>query len=166
VARTGFGRAAADLYDKPEVVTKLREYFQFGEDPYHYPVLGRDLIASDAKQLKAHMSLFKKWLKDGVTGRLGASAHDLIRVVTTLPSTAYADQSRAARNIVEFAGLLIDNKCIDLGKAVLETTAKSVLAKAIGLLFSKTKQFDKLADMLLGVNELKAAVSAADTGKP
>lgn len=158
--------AAADLFDKPQVVTKLREYFKFGDDPYHYPIVGRVALHATEKEHAAHMKLLAAWAKKAVDGRIGASINDLIRVLTTTPSSAYSSMERSTENVVDIANTLIDMKYIDLGKALLETAVKGVLRPKIGSLFEDTDQFDKLTSMMVNVNELKQAVGAADTDRP
>jgi hypothetical protein len=158
--------AAVDLFDKPEVTRKLREYFKFGDDPYYYPITARAIIGANKKQHTAHVSLVKRWIKDRVEGRIGATAHDLVRLLKVLPSDGFGDGKRAAENIVDLAKELIDGHYIDLGKAVLEEVVKTALRPAISELFEDSDQFDKLAKMLHGVNEMKQAVGAADTDRP
>jgi hypothetical protein len=108
----------------------------------------------------------KRWIKDRVEGRIGATAHDLVRLLKVLPSDGFGDGKRAAENIVDLAKELIDGHYIDLGKAVLEEVVKTALRPAISELFEDSDQFDKLAKMLHGVNEMKQAVGAADTDRP
>lgn len=156
--------AAADLFHAPTVVTKLREFFKFGDDPYYYPITGRALADATKKHHAEHVALVQRWAKDNVEGRIGATAHDLVRMLKMRTSDAYT--KRAAENIVDFAKTLIDCRFVDMGKSVLETAAKTPLRAQIGALFEETDQFDKLAESLQSLNELKQAVGAADTDRP
>lgn len=156
--------AEADLFKSRPVVTKLREYFKFGDDPYYYPITGRALADADTQQHDDHMALIKQWAKDNVEGRIGATAHDLMRMLRMRASSAYTE--RAAKNIADFSKTLIDRKFIDLGKAVLETAVKTSLKPKIAQLIEDTDQYDKLVAMIQSINELKQAVGAADTDRP
>lgn len=157
--------AAADLYSSMTVVTKMREYFKFGDDPYHYPITGRSVITATKKEHDTQLTLLKKWAKDRVDGRIGATAHDLMRVLTMLTSD-FKEQARAAENVVGITTVLIDAAYIDLGKSVLATVMKSPLRGKAGKLFEDTEQYDKLVTSIDGINELKQAVGAANTDRP
>ena len=116
--------AVDELLDHPEVAIKLRKYMKFGDDPYYYPILGRQLLDAKAADMKLLMALIERWINDDKRGFIGESKNDLLR---TLRNTTKDDfdklgskaQKRAAENIVDFIEVLAATKCNDMAQQVL-----------------------------------------------
>lgn len=160
--------AQADLYNHAEIVKKLTEFFQFGDDPFYYPILGRAMLKANSKQMVKYLKLLNRWAEKGISGRIGASAHDLSRAMRITTSDEYEDKQQSAHNVVAVVTFLIDNDYIDIGKSLLETAGKSIINGEVAKAFENdsSAQYDKLIDMVQGIHELKNKLDAATADRP
>ena len=154
------GEASDELYDKPAVESALRKFIKFGDDPYYYPILGRDLIQATTEKREEHLKLVGRWFKDDQRAMVGAVNSDLIRALNALTEENVPDD--ASRNVFEFLKMLSDNDCIDMVKTSMETLFNGPLVEPVSdLMRESTSTLKKLADAVSKFHQMRGKMNAA-----
>lgn len=142
--------ASDELIGCPNVEVALRKFIKFGEDPYYYPILGRDIIDASQAQMRTFLTLLTRWIKDDQRGLVGASNSDLVRAIAGLTTVKPADKPQTAQNIYLFMELLAENDCVDMAKMAMESFFNNGdnkgLTNDVCTLLRKSKALKKLAD--------------------
>lgn len=137
--------ASDELYDQPNVEVALRKFVKFGDDPYYYPILGRDLITATNEQSDEYCKLVERWLNDDQRGLIGESNNDLVRALNSVKPDGL-DRARAAKNIFKFLELLADRDCVDMVKTSMESVFNGPIVNDISDLMAKSKALKKLTE--------------------
>jgi hypothetical protein len=161
--------ACDELADHQNVAVALRKFVKFGDDPYYYPILGKDLLAADAKTRRAHMSLIGRWIKDDKRGFVGESNGDLLRTLANITQEEFEGwnekkRTTAAENIVEFIEILAANKCNDMAKQTLACVFKNTgIVTPVANMLKKSPVLQQMTDIMHLIEARRQELDA--TGK-
>jgi len=159
---TAIGEADDELYDRPEVAVALRKFVKFGEDPYYYPILGRDLISADDGQAQDHIKLVERWIDEDQRGLLGESNNDLVRALNSI-KLDQLDRKRSARNIFNFLETLAERDCVDMVKSSMESVFNGPIVNDISNLMTKSKALKKLSETVQRFQAMQEKIRATAT---
>lgn len=119
-----------EFSDNAAIEQLLRKFLKFGDDPFYYPILGRNVLAADSKQMQHYMQIMTRWFKENQRGLVGESKSDLVRALNMLTEEEFGDDAqrgRMAQNICDFMTLLINGECNDMAQQLMKTTYASAL---------------------------------------
>lgn len=129
--------AIDELLDHDNIAVKLRQFIKFGNDPYYFPVLGKQLLSSTDEELQEILERFNRWFKDNRRGFVGASKNDFVRALENITTDEVVKQTeetkaKIAHRVSEVIKLLIEQHCTDMGRQVLAVVAGSPYAAYVG----------------------------------
>jgi hypothetical protein len=151
---TAIGEASDELYDNPEVEVALRKFVKFGNDPYYYPILGRDLIGADKDMSNAHLRLVERWFKDNQRGFIGETNNDLVRALNSM-KTDKLDKEQAAKNVFGFLEMLAERDCSDMVKSTMESLFNGPIVQEVSTRMRKSKALKNLVDTVQRFQAMK-----------
>ena len=153
--------ASDELIGHPNVEVALRKFIKFGEDPYYYPVLGRDIINASQDQMSAYLRLTTRWVEDDQRGLIGESNSDLVRTLNGLTTAKLTAKKQAAENVFRFMELMAENDCADMVKTAMSSIFNSPLTEIVGKLLRRSKSLKKLSDTVTRYHVSREKMRAA-----
>lgn len=154
--------AVDELLDHPNIAIKLRKFLKFGDDPFYYPVLGRQLLVATAKEMQLIMALIERWIKENKRGFVGESKNDLLRTLGNLTADEFGGwekkaQERASDNIVLFIEALAATKASDMAKQALAHTFTTPLVTLVSQKMRKSAAIKQMTDVMQKFERQKEA---------
>jgi hypothetical protein len=155
------GEAEDELADKADVLTTLRKFVEFGDDPYHYPIRGTTILEAEEPVLKDCIKLMKRWVTDSKDGLLGASSNDLLRALKITPATKLKDSKTAEDNIVVVLEFLISAQRPDMVKSLLEAVYETPLVRVVSSRMRKSKHLKEMDASVKQAQAFRSKIGAA-----
>lgn len=145
--------AVDELLDHPNIAIKLRKFLKFGNDPFYYPVLGRQLLVATAQEMQLFMALIERWIKEDKRGFVGESKNDLLRTLGNITAEEFnawdtKTKERAANNIVVFIEALAATNCNDMAKQTLSHAFTSPLITLVSQKMRKSAAIKQMTDVM------------------
>lgn len=152
--------------DQQDVLIRLKEFIEYGNDPFKLPILARDLIFADDATMEDYVKRVEHWAKNNGRGLIGASKNDLIRVMLTLSAEDRKHADRIADNIAKFIGVLVDNQCIDMANNALNAVYSGTLTDEIMNKLENTPAVKKLGEKYNEYRRDRDSGKKSSTRKP
>jgi MoxR-like ATPase len=157
--------AVDELLDHPNIAIKLRKYLKFGDDPYYYPILGKQLLAASKKEMALILALMERWIKDDKRGYVGESKNDLLRALGNLTKDEFDGwdakrKDRSAVNVVEFIETLAAVKCNDMAKQTLAHSFTTPLVTQVSQKMRQSPAVKQMTDVMQKFEQMKEQLGA------
>jgi hypothetical protein len=157
--------AVDELLDHPNIAIKLRKYLKFGDDPYYYPILGKQLLAASKKEMALILALMERWIKDDKRGYVGESKNDLLRALGNLTKDEFDGwdakrKDRSAVNVVEFIETLAAVKCNDMAKQTLAHSFTTPLVTQVSQKMRQSPAVKQMTDVMQKFEQMKEQLYA------
>jgi len=135
-----------ELYEFPDLVAILNQYFIHGDDPYFYPIRGANIINADDDKMQTYLQLLARWAAAGrgKDGLIGASSNDLQRALKITPDADLEKNKQAVKNMVAIMEFFAVNEYPDMVKAIMGVVLSTPL---VGPVSSKVRRSKHLQEM-------------------
>jgi len=147
------------------VLPMLLEFLKHGNDPYKLPILGRDYLYADEEAMTGFDDRLTYWFKQNNRGFVGHTKNDIIRGLNTLTAADQEHHETIVKNVVHFLIVLVEGKCNDMAKSLLEVAySKEALVDPMLEQLADTPALDKMAEAYGRYETRKKELTQGDSG--